>query len=53
MRKSSKILVGGIFLIAVVIGAEAFFCSIGLEYGPSQLIGSALAGLAGAFKLVS
>jgi hypothetical protein len=53
MKKSTQILVGGVFLIAIVLGAESVFHSLGMDFGPTQVIGSAFAGLVGALKLVS
>lgn len=53
MKKSTKILVGGTFLIGAFFGAEAIFASLGLAFGLPQMAGSAVAGLAGALKLTA
>jgi hypothetical protein len=53
MKKSTQILVGGLFLVAIVLGVEALFYSLNMDYGMTQAAGSALAGLVGAVKLVS
>lgn len=53
MKKSTKILVGGTFLIGAIVGAEAIFASLGLAFGLPQMAGSVVAGLAGALKLTA
>ena len=53
MKKSSKILVAGLFLIVALLAGEALFSTLGLDFGITQAVGCFFAGLAGAFKLVS
>lgn len=53
MKKSTNILVGGLFLLAVVLTAGLVFDCIGLDFGLTQLFGSVFAGLVGAFKLTA
>lgn len=53
MKKSTKILVGGLFVAVSFISADAAFAALGLAFGPGEMAASGVGGLLGAMRLVS
>lgn len=52
MKKSSKFLVGGTFLIIAFVFAGSLITGMGMDFGLSEMIASGIAGLIGAARLV-
>lgn len=53
MKKSTKFLVGGTFCIVSLAVAGSVFSALGMDFGTTQMLGSTLAGLMGAARLVA
>jgi hypothetical protein len=53
MKKSTKILIAGLFLLLAFFVAGGVFHAIGLEFGMKEMFGSACAGVIAALRLVS
>lgn len=53
MKKSTKFLVGGTFFIASFAFAGSVFAALGMDFGTAQILGSTIAGVAGATRLVA